>query len=221
VSFDVSTVQQPSLSHRINHGKATDNNTPHPIPLRSIVIKKKEYIYVLFVCFHIFIGASVVRVHFLLNNLIERKQKISIDLSSALFQMIVRRCLSNRLRFSLNQLRFQSIRRVNPLGIQMLSSKLHKQLFASVGEPTYSDQNVKKSRAHLQKFELGSNESEKLDDVEFDLPPLESSNLNEHFKIIAQQQSTPYVELINQMIQAQIPTQPTIWNYEKGWTKFV
>jgi DNA polymerase gamma 1 len=103
----------------------------------------------------------------------------------------------------------------------MLSSKLHEQLFSSVGEPTYSNENIKKSEKHLQQFDLGLNASEILEDIEFDLPPLESSNLNEHFKIIAQKQSKPYVDLIHQLIKSQIPPQPTKWKYAKGWTKFV
>jgi hypothetical protein len=103
----------------------------------------------------------------------------------------------------------------------MLSSKLHEQLFSSVGEPSYSAVNIKKSELHLQQFDLGLNESEKLDDIEFDLPPLESPDINEHFEIIAQKQSKPYVDLLDQLIQTEIPIQPTNWIYAKGWTKFV
>ncbi len=139
--------------------------------------------------------------------------------------MIIRQCLSHRFhqifRLSLNHYRLNSTRRTNPLGIQMLSSKLHEQLFSSVGEPTYSEENIQKSKIHLQKFDLGSKESEILEDIEFNLPPLESPNLNEHFEIIARQQSQPYVDLIHQLIKANIPSQPTKWKYVKGWTKFV
>jgi hypothetical protein len=103
----------------------------------------------------------------------------------------------------------------------MLSSKLHEQLFSSVGEPIYSEENIKKSKIHLQQFELGSNESEILEDVELNLPLLEDKNLNKHFETIAKNQSKPYVDLINQLIKANIPPQPTKWKYAKGWTKFV
>jgi DNA polymerase gamma 1 len=135
--------------------------------------------------------------------------------------MIVRRCLCHIVRFSVNHYRLISDRRINPLGIQMLSSKLHEQLFSSVGEPVYSDENIEKSKVHLKQFELGLNNSEKLDDIELDLPKLEGKNLNEHFETIARQQSEPYVDLIHQLIQADIPQQPTQWKYVKGWTKFV
>jgi DNA polymerase gamma 1 len=99
--------------------------------------------------------------------------------------------------------------------------KLHKQLFSSVGEPIYSENNIEKSKNHLQQFDLGLNESEIIENIEFDLPQLESQNLNEHFEIIARKQSKPYVELIYQLIKGNIPTQPTEWKYTKGWTKFV
>ncbi|CAF0845752.1 unnamed protein product [Rotaria sordida] len=138
--------------------------------------------------------------------------------------MLLRQCLSRgfhqKFRFCLYHYRLLSIRRRNPLGIQMLSSKLHKQLFSSVGEPVYADENIEKSKVHLQQFDLGSNESEILDDIEFNLPPLESKNLTKHFEIIARKQSKPYVDLIYQLIKANIPSQPTAWKSAKGWTKY-
>ena len=137
-----------------------------------------------------------------------------------IFQMIAQRCFSQRLRSSVQQIRWQSIRRANPLGIQMLSSKLHEQLFSAVGEPNYSAANTKKSIDHLEKFGLGSKESEILEDIQFDLPKLESPDLNEHFEIIARQQSQPYVELLQEFIQTDVPTQPTKWACTKGWTKY-
>lgn len=135
--------------------------------------------------------------------------------------MFKRQCLVPIVRFSFNHCRLNSTRRLNPLGIQMLSSQLHEQLFSSVGEPNYSPLSVAKSIRHLQKFDLGSNESEILEDVGFKLPPLEGKDLNEHFQTIAQQQSQPYVDLIHQLIESNIPQQPTKWKYTKGWTKFV
>ncbi|CAF2224718.1 unnamed protein product [Rotaria magnacalcarata] len=132
--------------------------------------------------------------------------------------MLLRRCLSRR--FCPYHYRLMSTRRTNPLGIQMLSSKLHKQLFSSVGEPKYSEQNIEKSKYHLRQFDLGTSESEKLEDIEFDLPPLENKNLVEHFTIIAQKQSKPYIDLIHRLIKAKIPSQPTQWKYAKGWTKY-
>lgn len=139
--------------------------------------------------------------------------------------MLLRQCLSHRFhqtfRFSLYHYRFMSTRRTNPLGIQMLSSKLHKQLFSCVGEPTYSQEDIAKSKEHLAKFELGSRESEIIDDIAFDLPPLEEKSLTKHFEIIARNQSKPYTDLIYQLIKSRTPPQPTVWNYAKGWTKFV
>lgn len=136
-----------------------------------------------------------------------------------IFQMILRRCCAQQLRISFQQYRLQSIRRVNPLGIQMLSSSLHKQLFSSVEERIDSKEIVNKSTEHLRKFDLGLTESEVLEDIAFDLPPLESKKLDEHFEIIARKQSQPYVELLEELIQMEIPSQPKKWMCTKGWTK--
>jgi len=134
--------------------------------------------------------------------------------------MIIRSYLTRCLTRSINNYRLMSTRRLNPLGIQMLSSKLHEQLFASTGEPIYSKENIKKAEEHLKKFGLGSAESEVLVDVEFDLPKLKDQNLNNHFEHIAHEQSEPYVALINELINAKMPRQPTQWTNMKGWTKY-
>ena len=122
------------------------------------------------------------------------------------FRFVARRSMSSQ-------------RRLNPLGIQMISSSLQKKLFPS--EPIYSKTNVDKSRKHLKEFGLDLSKNEILDDIEFELPPLKNSDLNEHFRLIADEQSAPYVKLIRQMLKPQIPQQPKSWANRKGWTKFV
>jgi DNA polymerase gamma 1 len=136
--------------------------------------------------------------------------------------MLVRHCLPSRFLQAFRlQRRWQSILRINPLGIQMLSTSLHEKLFGKDAEPTYSEADVKKSEKHLKEFGLGSSQSETLEDIDFQLPALEGENLTEHFKIIAQEQSQPYSNLMDQLMQATIPPQPKQWIYAKGWTKCV
>lgn len=136
--------------------------------------------------------------------------------------MIVRQCLLRRFQQTcVVRARFTSTRRTNPLGIQMLSSKLHKQLFGSVGEPAYAEADIRRSQAHLRQFDLGSSASEVLEDIELDLPPFEDADLNEHVKIIAEHQSKPYADLIRELIGARLPTRPSAWQNVKGWTKCV
>ena len=139
--------------------------------------------------------------------------------------MIIRQCLSDRfrqiIRLSLNHSRFQSTRRTNPLGIQMLSTQLHQKLFPSDQQQTFPDEIIKIAEKHLKQFELGSQNTEVLEDIDFTLPNLESEDLNEHFKVIAQKQSAPYAKLIRELMEAKIPAQPKEWIYAKGWTKFV
>lgn len=121
------------------------------------------------------------------------------------------------------RLDFRSIstRRTNPVGIQMISSSLHEQVFGSKGEPIYSKENIEKARKHLRTFELGEKESEIIEQIDFRLPKLESRDLNEHFERIARKQSSPYVELIENLLKSVVPRKPNVWNYEKGWTKCV
>jgi hypothetical protein len=136
--------------------------------------------------------------------------------------MLTRSSLSARIRHVIHcHVRGKATRRTNPLGIQMLSSTLHQQLFSSTNEPTYSSATIDKAKMHLKRFDLGSNDSEILDDIAFQLPTLEKRNLNEHFESIARQQSQAYVQLVNRIVQAKIPVQPRTWQYAKGWTKLV
>ena len=136
--------------------------------------------------------------------------------------MLVRHCLSSRFQQAFRvQRRWESIRRINPLGIQMLSLSLHKQLFGTSGEPTYTEVDVEKSVQHLHQFGLGSSKCETLDDIDLQLPPLKGKNLAKHFEIIAQEQSQPYTVLMDQLMKAKIPPKPEQWICAKGWTKYV
>ncbi|CAF1460451.1 unnamed protein product [Rotaria sordida] len=83
----------------------------------------------------------------------------------------------------------------------------------------YSDKDIEKSKIRLEQFDLGSKESDIVENIEFDLPPLESQDLNEYFEIIPRKQSKPYIALINQLIKTHILPKPTQWKYAKGWTK--
>lgn len=118
--------------------------------------------------------------------------------------------------------------RQNPLGIQMLSEGLHKQIFRRVeqkGGKTKSKQNVeklvRKSLKHLEKHGLESKESSPLPDVNFRIPKLHGSNIDEHFRTLAQKYSAGYLQLSEQLAGAELPSMPTKWVFQNGWTKYV
>ncbi|KAM9375873.1 DNA polymerase subunit gamma-1 isoform 2-T3 [Pholidichthys leucotaenia] len=109
--------------------------------------------------------------------------------------------------------------RVNPLNIQMLSKNLHKQIFRGQ-EPEYSQEAVERSIRHLQKHQLWGKETSPLPDVELKLPQMYGENIDEHFRILAQKQSLPYLEAASKLQQAELPPMPQEWSWEVGWTQY-
>lgn len=109
--------------------------------------------------------------------------------------------------------------RLNPLNIQMLSSNLHKQIFRGL-EPEYREDDVQRSIRHLQKHQLWGKETPLMPDVELKLPRMYGTNIDEHFRILAQTQSLPYLEAANKLQLAELPPMPQEWNWEVGWTRY-
>lgn len=109
--------------------------------------------------------------------------------------------------------------RHNPLHIQMLSRGLHEQIFGPGGERP-DEAAVRRSVEHLQKHGLWGQPAPPLPDVELRLPPLLGGSLDQHFRILAQKQSLPYLEAANSLLQAQLPPRPPSWAWAEGWTRY-
>lgn len=109
--------------------------------------------------------------------------------------------------------------RMNPLNIQMLSKNLHRQVFHGL-EPEYREDDVKRSVCHLQKHQLWGKDTSLLPDVELKLPKMYGKNIDEHFRILAQTQSLPYLEAALKLQVAKLPPMPQEWKWEAGWTRY-
>uniref|UniRef100_A0A3P9MMK1 DNA polymerase subunit gamma-1 n=1 Tax=Oryzias latipes TaxID=8090 RepID=A0A3P9MMK1_ORYLA len=109
--------------------------------------------------------------------------------------------------------------RLNPLKIQMLSKNLHEQIFRGV-VPEYSEEAVERSIKHLQKHQLWGKETSLLPDVVLKLPQMYGKNIDEHFRILAEKQSLPYLEAVTKLLQAELPSMPQEWSWEVGWTRY-
>ncbi|XP_034032708.1 DNA polymerase subunit gamma-1 [Thalassophryne amazonica] len=109
--------------------------------------------------------------------------------------------------------------RLNPLNIQMLSRNLHEQVFHGL-EPEYREADVERSIKHLQKHQLWGKDTSLLPDVELKLPNMYGKNIDEHYRILAQKQSLPYLEAATKLKQAQLPPMPEKWAWEVGWTRY-
>ncbi|ETE65094.1 DNA polymerase subunit gamma-1, partial [Ophiophagus hannah] len=113
----------------------------------------------------------------------------------------------------------QEEQRMNPLGIQMLSKGLHEQIFRGA-QVRYSEEDVQKSVEHLQKHDLWGKETSTVPDVALQLPRMYGANIDEHFRLLAQTQSLPYLEAAKELIEHEMPPRPTEWAWEVGWTRY-
>lgn len=111
-------------------------------------------------------------------------------------------------------------KRFNPLEIQMLSSSLHDQVFHGKTE-TYDPAVVEKCQEHLKVHNLWNKSGTVLPEVDFELPPLLGSNVDEHFRKIAEQQSKPYFEKAQMLANLTLSAMPDEWSFSPGWTKYV
>lgn len=109
--------------------------------------------------------------------------------------------------------------RINPLLIQMLSRGLHEQIFGCGGEMP-DEAAVQRSIEHLRKHGLWGQPTTPLPDVELRLPRLFGGNLDQHFRILAQKQSLPYLEAAASLSEAQLPPEPKSWAWAEGWTRY-
>ncbi|XP_009559691.2 DNA polymerase subunit gamma-1 [Cuculus canorus] len=110
-------------------------------------------------------------------------------------------------------------RRMNPLNIQMLSRTLHEQIFRGA-QVHHSAAEIQRSVEHLQRHDLWGKETSTLPDVDLQLPRMYGDNIDEHFRLLAQKQSLPYLEAANELLQCELPPVPAEWAWQLGWTRY-
>ncbi|WWC69737.1 uncharacterized protein I206_103680 [Kwoniella pini CBS 10737] len=111
--------------------------------------------------------------------------------------------------------------RRNPVGVQMLSSSLHSQLFP--GEPLKRPPKslLDISLNHLHANGLSPDGAAVLPEINFDLPPLQGNNIRDHFYNIGKQTAEPYLSMAREFINSDLPKMPSKWEMDKaGWTKY-
>lgn len=110
-------------------------------------------------------------------------------------------------------------RRMNPLNIQMLSRTLHEQIFRGA-QVHHSSTDIQRSVEHLQRHDLWGKETSTLPDVDLRLPRMYGNNIDEHFRLLAQKQSLPYLEAANALLRCELPPVPEQWAWQLGWTRY-
>ncbi|OCH84282.1 gamma DNA-directed DNA polymerase, partial [Obba rivulosa] len=109
----------------------------------------------------------------------------------------------------------------NEVGVQLLSRKLHRQIFRNVCFPPPSKTFTRIARDHLKTSGLDPAQSSVLPDTSFTLPPLQGSTLDEHFHRIGAAAAQPWLSLAKELAGAELPPKPDHWETHAGWTKYV
>ena len=102
----------------------------------------------------------------------------------------------------------------------MLSESLHKQIFGTVPTTDISMEDKESIKKHLTDHKLWGKSTGTLADVDFSLPKLSGSNIDEHFRMLATKQTKPYFEQAELVANMSLPPRPRKWIFRKGWTKY-
>lgn len=123
--------------------------------------------------------------------------------------------------FFLFSLIFHMIVKRNEAGVQLLSRSLHKQVFKNCAFPSPPTAFTNIALEHLATHGLEPAQSSTLPSTEFILPPLQGSNLLEHFHRIGSSSSEPYFSLATEFASRELPPRPENWDLSPGWTKYI
>ncbi len=137
-----------------------------------------------------------------------RKSDVVSSKSSCFHHLITRACNSS-----------SKARRVNSLGVQMLSKQLHRQIFGDK-KPRCSSKAILRSKEHLQEQGLWGRQGSTQPDIDVQLPSLQGDNIDEHFRTIANELAEPYLQLALEISNSSLSPMPEQWCFNSGWTRY-
>ncbi|EJD41104.1 hypothetical protein AURDEDRAFT_169883 [Auricularia subglabra TFB-10046 SS5] len=110
----------------------------------------------------------------------------------------------------------------NAVGVQLLSRRLHEQLFPGTPFPAPPSNFVKIAKEHLALHGLDPKQGSKLPDITFDLPPLQGDSIDEHFHNIGRNVAEPYLSMASEFAHVKRNCRmPSHWNTQhSGWTRY-
>ncbi|KAI1173314.1 DNA polymerase gamma [Nemania sp. FL0916] len=109
--------------------------------------------------------------------------------------------------------------RFNEIGVQHLSSHMHKQVFVKESAPPPEDL-VKLSKDHLQRHNLLGKNTDNTAPIAFDIPPIHGQSLDEHFYKLGIDCAEPFLNYAKQFALENAPPRPKKWKRQSGWTKY-
>jgi DNA polymerase gamma 1 len=108
----------------------------------------------------------------------------------------------------------------NEVGVQLLSRRLHRQIFKNVSFPPPESRFIRMAREHLEMHGLDPKSGSVLPNTGFTLPPLQGHTIDEHFHRIGARVAHPWSGLAVDLMKAQLPPPPDHWQIQAGWTKY-
>ncbi|TDL27638.1 gamma DNA-directed DNA polymerase [Rickenella mellea] len=108
----------------------------------------------------------------------------------------------------------------NEVGVQLLSRKLHSQIFRNTSLPPPDKTYVRIARDHLEAHGLDPTQGSILPDTGFTLPPMQGRTIDEHFYRIGNAAAQPWLAFAKDFAHAQPPPKPDCWRMQPGWTKY-
>ncbi|XP_046390604.1 DNA polymerase subunit gamma-1, mitochondrial [Ischnura elegans] len=111
-------------------------------------------------------------------------------------------------------------KRVNALGIQMLSRSLYRQIFGN-GEPKPTSEQITRAKKNLQSHGLLDKPTSTVQDISsLALPVLRGGTIESHFQEIGEEQAGPYRLLLQKLVSSTLPSPPQEWSRLTGWTRY-
>ncbi|WVQ98456.1 hypothetical protein IAU59_005581 [Kwoniella sp. CBS 9459] len=111
--------------------------------------------------------------------------------------------------------------RRNPVGVQLLSDSLHRQLFPGESLPKPPDRLLDISKTHLKDNGLSPESAAVLSEIDFKMPPLRGQNIRDHFHALGEHTAEPYLSMAKEFMRAELPPMPRKWETNRsGWTKY-
>lgn len=116
---------------------------------------------------------------------------------------------------------FKTGPRTNDLHIQMLPKQIYDQIFKKNSTQNIINQNlINECKDTLHKHNMVTHEESYIPDIDLKLPPLQGSDIEEHFNNIALEQLKPYQNLTLNLLTRK-PDKPKTWFLKPGWTRYV
>ncbi|KAF8609716.1 hypothetical protein BDV93DRAFT_602342 [Ceratobasidium sp. AG-I] len=109
----------------------------------------------------------------------------------------------------------------NEVGVQLLSRKLHSQIFPGSDHDRASDLAAETSRRHLAHHGLDIKLASELPETSFELPALQGRSIDEHFYNIGVHMAEPWLSLAHDFaLMPELPPKPDDFVKQAGWTKY-